>query len=77
MEFRTARSRFLLKLRSSESAREDARKLISFCTLNDIVQHKYGAMVAAFKDKHILKFRFLMVQYLVDFEGHGLTRPHV
>jgi hypothetical protein len=34
-------------------------------------------MVAAFEDKDVLVFGLLMVQYLVDFQGHCLTRPHV
>ena len=34
-------------------------------------------MIAGLKDEDVLVFGFLVVEDLVDFEGHGLTRPHV
>lgn len=57
--------------------KEDIRKFISLCALDDIVQDEDGAMVAALKDHDILIFRFFVVEDLVDAEGHGLARPHL
>jgi hypothetical protein len=57
--------------------RENLRKLISLCALNDIVENKHSAMIAAFEDKYILILRLLVMQYLIDFECHRLTRPHI
>lgn len=34
-------------------------------------------MIAGFKDEDVLVFGFLVVEDLVDFESHGLARPHV
>ena len=53
------------------------RELISLCALNDIVQDEDGAMVAALEDHNILIFRLLVVEDLVDTEGHGLAGPHL
>lgn len=53
------------------------RKFIALSALDDIVQHEHGAMIAGFKNEHILIFGFLVVQDLIDFERHGLTGPHV
>lgn len=55
----------------------DSRELIPLSALDDIVQYKNGAMIAGFEDEHILILWFLMVEDLVDLEGHGLTWPHV
>lgn len=56
---------------------DNLRKFIALGALNDIVQHEHSAMIAGFKNEHVLIFGFLMVQDLVDFECHGLTGPHV
>lgn len=56
---------------------DDIRELISLGTLNDIIQHQHRAVVTRFEDEDVLVFGFLVVEYLVDFEGHGLTGPHV
>jgi hypothetical protein len=53
------------------------RELIPLCALNDIVQHKDGAVIAGLEDEDILVFALLVVKNLVDFEGHGLAGPHV
>ena len=34
-------------------------------------------MIARFEDKDVLVFALLVVEDLVDFEGHGLPGPHV
>lgn len=34
-------------------------------------------MVAGFEDKDVLVLRFLVVEDLIDLEGHSLTGPHV
>ncbi len=75
--FQRTRSKDPWILRPDSTERWDIRKLVSFCTLNNIVQDKYCAMIAAFEDKHILIFRFLMVQYLIHFECHSLAWPHI
>ena len=53
------------------------RKFIPLSALYDIVKDQYRAMIAGFKDEDVLVFGFLMVENLVDFESHGLARPHV
>ncbi len=53
------------------------RKFIPLCALYDIVKDQHCAMIAGFKDEDVLVFRFLVVKDLVDFESHGLARPHV
>jgi len=55
----------------------DIRELIPLGTLNDVIQHQYGSVVARLEDENVLVLGFLVVKYLVDFEGHGLTGPHV
>jgi len=44
--------------------------------LDDIVEHKDGAVVAALEHEHILVKGLLVVQDLVDLEVHGLAGPH-
>ena len=56
---------------------EGVRKLVPLCALYDIVKDQYCAMIAGFKDEDVLILGFLVVEDLVDFESHGLTRPHV
>ena len=55
----------------------DLRKLIILRALDGVVQDKHSTMVARFKDEYILVFGFLVVQNIVDFEGHCLARPHI
>ena len=52
------------------------REFVPFGTLYDIVKDQYCAMIAGFKDEDVLKLGFLVVEDLIDFEGHGLARPH-
>lgn len=56
--------------------RGNARELITLSALDDIVEHKDGAVIAALEDKNILVLGFLVVQDLVDLEVHGLAGPH-
>jgi len=53
------------------------RELIALGALDDIVQDEHVAVVAALEDQDVLVLGLLMVQYLVDLEGHGLAGPHV
>lgn len=53
------------------------RELISLRALDNIVQDQDGAVVGALEDKDVLVFGLLVVEDLVDLEGHGLARPHL
>lgn len=53
------------------------RELIALGALDDVVQDEHGAVIAALEDQDILVLGLLVVQDLVDLEGHGLTGPHV
>ena len=57
--------------------RENTRELIPLGALDDIIQNEDGAVVGALEDKDILVLGLLVVEDLVDLEGHGLARPHV
>ena len=52
------------------------RKLIPLGALNDIVQDQHGAVVAALEDQDVLVLGFLVVEDLVDLQGHSLAGPH-
>lgn len=49
------------------------RELISLGALDDVVQNKDGAVVGGFEDQDILVLALLMVEDLLDLEGHGLA----
>lgn len=53
------------------------RELVALSALDNIVEDKDGAVVAALKDHDILVLRFLVVEDLVDPEVHGLAGPHL
>lgn len=53
------------------------RELVPLSALDDIVQNQHGTVVAALEDQDVLVLGLLVVQDLVDFEGHGLAGPHV
>ena len=55
----------------------DSRELVSLGALDDVVKDKDDAVVAALKDEHVLVFRLLVVEDLVDFKNHRLPGPHV
>jgi hypothetical protein len=52
-------------------------KLVSLSALDDIVKNENGSVVGGLKDEDILVFALLVVEDLLDLEGHGLARPHV
>ena len=56
---------------------QDVRKFVTLSALDNIVQDEHGSVVTRFEDKDILVFGLLMVQDLVDLEGHCLARPHI
>jgi hypothetical protein len=53
------------------------RELITLGALNDVVQHQNCAVVARFEDKNVLVFALLVVEDLINLQGHSLPRPHV
>ena len=55
----------------------DLRELIALGALNDIVENKDGTVVGRFEDEDVLVLALLVVQDLLDLEGHGLAGPHV
>lgn len=52
-------------------------ELIALGALNDVVEDEDHAVVGALEDEHILILALLVVDDLVDLEGHGLAWPHV
>lgn len=52
-------------------------ELVSLGALNDIVQNQNGAIVGGLEDEDILIFALLVVEDLLDFQGHSLARPHI
>ena len=53
------------------------RELVTLGALNDIVQNENGAVVGRLEDENVLVLALLVVENLLDTEGHGLTWPHV
>lgn len=51
-------------------------ELIALGALDGVVQDQNGAVVAGLEDEDVLVLGLLVVQDLVDLEGHGLTGPH-
>lgn len=51
-------------------------ELVALGALDSVVQDEDGAVVAALEDEDILVLGLLVVQNLVDLEGHGLAGPH-
>lgn len=49
------------------------RELVTLGALDDIVQHKDSAVVGGLKDQDILVLALLVVEDLLDLEGHGLA----
>lgn len=52
-------------------------EFVALCALDDVVENEHHAVVGGLEDKDILVFGLLVVDNLVDLEGHGLARPHV
>jgi hypothetical protein len=53
------------------------RELVTLGALDDIVEDKDHAVVGRLEDEDILVLGLLVVNDLVDLEGHGLARPPV
>lgn len=56
---------------------EVIRELVTLGALNDVVEDKNGAVVAALEDEDVLVFGLLVVEDLVHLEVHGLAGPHL
>jgi hypothetical protein len=52
-------------------------KLISLGALNDIIKDEDGSIVGRLENQDILVLTLLVVKNILDFESHGLARPHV
>jgi hypothetical protein len=52
-------------------------KLIALSALDDVVQHQDGPVVGGFEDEDILVLALLVVDDILDLEGHGLAWPHL
>jgi hypothetical protein len=56
--------------------RKDVRELIALSALDDVVENEDHAVVGGLEDEDVLVQALLVVDDLLDLEGHGLTRPH-
>lgn len=65
----------LIPILIDDDDKENSRKLISFGTLNNAIQHQHVSVCCRLKNKYILEERFFRVQDFIDFQCHGLTRP--
>ena len=54
----------------------NVRELVALSALNDVVEHKNHTVVGGLEDEDILVLALLVVDDLLDLEGHGLTGPH-
>jgi hypothetical protein len=52
-------------------------ELVPLGALDDIVQNQDGAVVGGFEDEHVLVLALLVVEDILDLEGHCLAGPHV
>ena len=52
-------------------------ELVALSALNDIVEDEDSAVVGGLEDENVLVLGLLVVEDLLDLEGHGLARPHV
>ena len=52
-------------------------ELVALGALDDVVEDEHHAVVGRLEDEHILVERLLVVDDLVDLEGHGLAGPHL
>lgn len=54
----------------------DVRELVTLSALDDVVENEDHAIVGGLEDENILVLALLVMNDLLDLEGHGLTRPH-
>lgn len=52
-------------------------ELIPLGALDDVVENENGAVVGGLEDEDILVLALLVVENILDLEGHGLAGPHV
>jgi hypothetical protein len=53
------------------------RELIPLGGLDDVIQDQDSPVVGGLEDEDVLVFALLVVEDLLDLEGHGLAGPHV
>ena len=51
-------------------------EFIALGALDHTVEDEYGAVIGGFKEEDVLVRGFLVVEDVVDAEGHGLAGPH-
>ena len=51
-------------------------ELIALGALDDVVEDEDGAVVGGLEDQDILVLGLLVVEHILDLEGHGLPGPH-
>jgi len=52
-------------------------ELIPLGALDDVVEDEHGSVVGGLEDEDVLVLALLVVQDILDLEGHGLAWPHV
>jgi hypothetical protein len=52
-------------------------EFITLSALDGVIEYQDMAVVGRFENEDILVFALLVVKDLLDFESHGLARPHV
>lgn len=52
-------------------------KLVALSALDDIIEHQDISIIGRLEDEDILILALLMVEDLLDLEGHCLARPHL